>query len=146
MTFTCSRGVLRTGDLRRRIRPIELRPTFHHAHCDADGSWIAGPDAWRERQLHDIEAAALEVAEPLGVVLGQGVQPAQLGLHVQIRGFLGHVELRADLPVRGARNPELERLHRSVTLSGVFTTRTLARVSFDGHVLPSNVLPRLAAG
>jgi len=65
--------------------------------------------------------------------------------YLRITGLFGHIELLANLGVRGAGDAQIERLQCTLTLRGVFADGTVT-LDACGQILACYVLPPIAEG
>ena len=120
---------------RELLRPVEaeqLRPSRHHPDCGEDGPHVTRLDARREGHGEGIQPSDLQLAQALGLPLADGVEAPELVLHVVIRRALGHAELRADLPVGRAADPQVKAFTARARLAASSPGGRLRRVCRPG--------------
>src|SRR4029434_4865578 len=111
----------------RSIEAEQPRPPLHDAHGRKDRPRIAHLDARGERERPRVEPPGLEVAQPLGLLAVEPIQPPELLLNIVVRGGQPDVELTRDLPVAGACDTQIERLRGPLPARGIFADETIPR-------------------
>jgi hypothetical protein len=124
-----------SGDLGRDIEPEQPRPPLHDAHGRENRPRVARADTGRERELQRVEPPRFKLAQPLRLLLAGRVQATQFVLHIVIRGVFGNVELRADLAVGRARDPQIQGLRGALTLDRILARGAVARASWGASFL-----------